>query len=320
MTQRGGEDRATLREALAVAARGAGGSSPKLAAWLKTNPSSPALASAAMGLSAFDFDGGIVTQLVEQALDDASLFSTRWRLLRSAGRAGASERIDRWLIAELREADEWMLRDAALEALVMRGQRDPARGSLTDSYPRVRAHAAILLAEDAGTTLERARLARQDPWPMVRAAAVQSLAREDEALPVLVAAVDDGMSVVRAAAIGALAHRPEPDGWSRIHGRLVDPREWPDVTAAAVGYVIAHCRADAVGALLQVVRRASGSNARTDDLNNAARAIEALRALGTPEAEGVIEQLRRIEGIPPTLKMALARPLPGAARCGSRLR
>jgi hypothetical protein len=319
MASRGGEDRAALRAALSIAARRAPGSAQTLAAWRMTGPPPPALASAALGLSAFDFDTEVVAQLVEQALGNASDFNTRWRLLRSAGPAGASERIDRWLGAELRGASEWMLRDAALEALAARGHRDRARGALADPYPRVRARAAMVLSGDASTTLERAKLARQDPWPMVRVAAVESLTDEEEALPVLVAAVDDAMSAVRAAAIGALTKRREPQGWDRIHARLDDPGEWPNVTAAAIAYVLAHCRADAVDSLLRVVRRASRSNSGTDELNNAARAIEALRALGTPEAERAIGQLARTEGVPPTLKIPLARPLPEGARCGSRV-
>lgn len=315
MTRDGGADRAALREALAVAAQRAEGSSGKLAAWLQADPPPSALASAALGLSALDAHSATVAQLIERALGQTSDFATRWRLLRSSGRAGPSARIDRWLDLELREEREWMLRDAALESLAMRGHDDRARGLLSDSYPRVRAHAAAVLTADASTTLERAKLARRDTWPMVRAAAVQSLRREEEALPVVVAAVDDPMSVVRVAAIGTLADWPGAQGWDRIHERLRDRGEWPDVTAAAIGYVIAHCRTDAVDSLLRVVQRAAPSNARTEDLNNAARAIEALRALQTPEAENAIEQLRRTEGVPPTLKLALEQPLPEDERC-----
>jgi hypothetical protein len=61
--------------------------------------------------------------------------------------------------------------------------------------------------------------------------------------------------------------------------------------------------------------RAAPSNALTEDLNNAARAIEALRALGSPEAKSAVEQLRHTEGVPPTLKMALEQPLPKDGGC-----
>jgi hypothetical protein len=87
------------------------------------------------------------------------------------------------------------------------------------------------------------------------------------------------------------------------------------VTAAAIDYVVAHCRTDAAEALFRVVMRASPSNALTEDLNNSARAIEALRVLGTPEAQAAVDQLRQAEGVPPTLKMALEQPLPEDGGC-----
>jgi len=212
-----------------------------------------------------------------------------------------------------------MLRRAAVDAIGARGHRDVARGSLADPYPRVRAQAAALLSGDSDTLVERATLARNDTWPMVRAEAVISLRTEGEAIPVIVASVDDSMSVVRAAAIEVLAASSHEQGWERIHRRLRARNEWPQVTAAAIDYVVAHCRTDAVEALLHVVMRAAPSNALTDDLNNAARAIEALRVLGTAEAEAAVEQLRATEGVPPTLKMALEQPLPkdgGCSRAG----
>jgi len=135
-------------------------------------------------------------------------------------------------------------------------------------------------------------------------------------LPVIVASVDDSMSLVRKAAIEVLTNASQPDGWDRIHRRLRDPDEWPTVTAAAIAYVVAHCRTDAVDSLLQVVMRAAPSQALTDDLNNAALAIGALRALGSPESRSAIELLQATEWVPPTLKMALEQPPAGDAQCG----
>jgi hypothetical protein len=163
--------------------------------------------------------------------------------------------------------------------------------------------------------LERATLARRDPWPMVRAAAVRSLRSEGKALAVVVASVDDSMSQVRAAAIEVLTPSPHDEGWERIHRRLRARDEWPRVTAAAIEYAVAHCRADAAEALFRVVMRARPGNALTEDLNNAARAIEALRALGSQEALAAVEQLRGTEGLPLTLKMGLERPLAEDSRC-----
>ena len=91
------------------------------------------------------------------------------------------------------------------------------------------------------------------------------------------------------------------------------------VTAAAIDYAVAHCRTDAAEALFRVVMRAAPGNAPTEDLNNAARAIQALRALGSPEAVATIAQLRGIERVPPTLKMALEEPLAEDSRCARTL-
>ena len=163
--------------------------------------------------------------------------------------------------------------------------------------------------------LERATLARKDVWPMVRAAAVTSLSTEPDATPIVVAAVGDSMSVVRVAAIDVLAEAPHDEGWEQVHARLRAKNEWPAVTEAAIAYVVAHCRTDAAESLFRVVLRAGASNALTDDLNSAALAIKALRALGTPEADAAIERLRAEPEVPPTLKMALSRPLPDRATC-----
>lgn len=313
----GGPDRPELRQALALATERSQEAAPKLTAWLQSGPPSPALASVALGLSATDDQRSIVARLIEVALGEPSDFATDWRLLRSAGRAAPSASIDRWLGDQLREAPEWMLREAAMEALALRGHGAQARGSLGDPYPRVRVRAAQILAGDEESWLARAKLARRDPWPMVRAAAVQSLRGEAQALPVIVAAVDDSMSVVRTAAIEALREQPESDGWERVHRRLGDSSEWPSVTAAAIDYAVAHCRFDAVGSLVRVVLRAAPGSARTDEINNAARAIEALRMLRTPEAQSAVESLRNAGGVPPTLKMALDRPLPEDVGCSS---
>jgi hypothetical protein len=150
---------------------------------------------------------------------------------------------------------------------------------------------------------------------MVRASAVRSLRNDPDAAAVIVAAVDDSMSAVREAAVESLTDAPHEEGWGRVHRRLRDGNEWPNVTAAAIAYVVAHCRADATESLFRVVLRATRSNALTEDLNNAARAIEALRALGTPQSAAFVERLRETPGVPPTLKIALERPLEPGSEC-----
>jgi hypothetical protein len=311
----GGADRPALREALAIAVERAERAPAELGAWLATRPPPTAVASAALGLGSLAMHRGTAASFIEHALPNAQGFPTLWRLLEAARSAGPSDLIDRWVRSQLRAPEEWMLRQAAVDAMASRGQREEARVALADPYPRVRAQAAAVLAGDPGSLLERATLARRDPWPMVRAAAVASLRNEQDAVPVIVAAVDDSMSLVRTTAIEALATASHEDGWDRIHRRLRARDEWPQVTAAAIDYAAAHCRADAVQALLGVVARAAPGDAPIEDLNNAARAIEVLRVLGGSDAEAALAQLRRASAVPPTLKMALERPLPEAAKC-----
>ena len=313
----GGSERSGLREALATAVQRAKDPGPELRAWIDADPPHAAVASAALGLASIESSHELVTDLVLYALPRADDFVSAWRLLQSASAASPNAQIDRWLQSQLGGSDAWMLRAAAVDALTARGIREQTRPSLSDPYPRVRVRVATALSGDAESMLERATLARKDTWPMVRAAAVVSLRSEGDALPVVVAAVDDSMSLVRVAAIETLTPMPHDEGWERIHRRLRASNEWPKVTAAAIGYARAHCRTDAAESLFRVVMRAAPSHALTDDLNNAALAIEALRALGTPEAEAFIAQLRVTPEVPPTLKMALGQPLPSSERCAS---
>lgn len=309
MSDAGGADRPGLRGALATAVqRASNDAEAQLRDWLAKKPPSKAVASAAMGLVGLEAHGGLITSLIEYAAPKATDFSTKWRLLRSAKAAAQSDATDRWVRSQINSPKEWMLRRAAVDSLTARGRREDVRASLKDPYPRVRAGAATALSGDSETLLARAELARRDPWPMVRAAGVMSLRTETDAIPVIVASVDDSMSVVRAAAIEVLTASPHEDGWERIQRRLRRRDEWPQVTAAAIDYVVAHCRTEAAEDLFRIVMRAAPSNALTEDLNNAARAIEALRALGSPEAVVTIEQLRSTAEVPPTLKIALEQP------------
>ncbi|NND29518.1 MAG: hypothetical protein HKN97_13090 [Myxococcales bacterium] len=316
MAERDGANRPALRAALAVALqRSVRDPDAKLLAWLRKEPAVSAVASASMALIGLAAQRAPMTSFVAYGALRSEDFPSTWRLLQCAADAGPSGEIDRWVQSQVDGPEEWMLRQAAVEASAARGHRELARAALKDTSPRVRASAASVLSGDDGSMLERATLARRDPWPMVRAAAVSSLRNEGDALAVVVASVDDSMSQVRAAAIEVLTPSPHDEGWDRIHRRLRARDEWPRVTAAAIDYVVAHCRADAAEALFRVVMRAAPGNALTEDLNNAARAIEALRALGSQEALAIVEQLRGTEGLPPTLKMGLEQPLAEDSRC-----
>jgi hypothetical protein len=311
-----GSDRPALRAALGTALqRSTGDPNATLRAWLASEPAVSSIASASMGLVGLEAQRAPMTSFIAHAAPRSKEFASTWRLLQSAKAAGPNAAIDSWVRSQVDGPAEWMLRQAAVEASAARGHREDLRASLKDAYPRVRASAVTALSGDDGSMLERATLARRDPWPMVRAAAVRSLRSEGDALAVVVASVDDSMSQVRVAAIEVLTASSHDEGWERIHRRLRARDEWPMVTAAAIDYVVAHCRTDAAEALFHVVMRAAPGTAVTEDLNNAARAIVALRALGSPEAVATVEQLRSNESIPPTLKMALEQPLAEDGRC-----
>ena len=319
MAEPTGSNRPELRAALGTAVqRSVGDANATLRAWLAGEPAASAVASASMGLVGLEAQRAPMTSFIAYAAPRSKDFSSTWRLLQSAAAAGPSVEIDRWVRSQVDGPEEWMLRQAAVEAITARGHREDARAALQDAYPRVRASGATALSGDEGSMLERATLARRDPWPLVRTAAVRSLRSEGEVLAVVVASVDDSMSQVRAAAIEVLTASSHDEGWERIHRRLRARDEWPLVTVAAIDYVVAHCRTDAAESLFRVVMRAAPGNALTEDLNSAARAIEALRALGSPEAVATVQQLRNTEDIPPTLKMALEQPLAEDSGCARR--
>jgi len=316
LTTEGGDRRPVLRRAFATAVQRADESAePKLRAWLETEPPASAVASAALALASIEEYAPVLAAFIEYAAPNSNDFPTTWRLLESAGAGGTSQSVDRWVASQIQTPKAWMLRQAGVDAIAARGRRTEARVALEDPYPRVRARAARVLSKDPGTMKARATLARKDPWPMVRAEAVTSLRSEPVATAVIVAAVDDPMSEVRAAAIEVLAGVSHDQGWARIHARLRNRNEWPPVTAAAIEYTVEHCRTDATEALFAVVRRVASPSALTDDINNAARAVGALRALDTPEAGAAILQIRGSAGLPPTLQMALEESLPRHRRC-----
>lgn len=311
-----GGSRPGLRDAIYRSARHGGSEAEQaLAAWLRSSPDSAALAGAALALSPSPEHAAFVSSCITAGASQASDFDTGWRFVLSARTAHASPAIDAWLASVASEAPEWMLRDAAIDALALRGHQAEARAALEDPYPRVRARAVKALAGDPESRLQRAQLARRDLWPMVRAEAVRSLGEEEEALPVLIAAVDDPMSEVRSTAIDVLASKVSPHGWDRVGARLRDRREWPAVTASAIGFVAAHCQSDAVPALMDVVFRAAPSSAQQEDYSNAARAILALRKLDTDEARTHLRRLEASPGLPPTLQTALLEALPEATPC-----
>src|SRR5690606_3238951 len=119
--------------------------------------------------------------------------------------------IDAWL-AETTDADPWMLRALAVQALALREPDAPAvRAALDDPTPRVRlagVEALLRASPSREDLLTVARVARRDPWPLGRAGAARGLGWRPERAPILAASNGDPSRLVRAAAIeGATSGR-----------------------------------------------------------------------------------------------------------------
>lgn len=232
--------------------------------------------------------GSLVDALVARILDrqdtDALDFAGKYRLVRAARRA-TSERAVQWLETLVREAPEWMLRAAALESLGTRATEPILERALADPYPRVRLAAAIVRAtrtEGAATSL--LALARNDPWPLVRAFALGEVAFTEQGARLVRDALLDDSSAMRARALEILRTHPSPDAWPAVRAILEDRREWPHVTARAVELAREVCDPSLAPGLLSVLRRGTRERASAADLDSAAAALVALLGLGEPFA------------------------------------
>jgi len=186
-----------------------------------------------------------------------------------------------------------MMRAAALHALTELAHDralETALARLEDDYPRVRVGAIQALAGRQDRLAALATRAREDRWPIVRAAAVSALGPHPRARPVVRRAVRDRHEVVRAAAIGALAAAEDWQAWEAVEERLAAEKEWPVVLEAAVTFAEARCRPDAVEILGEVIERAQRPRPWQPDVEVAARAVRALAAIGGEEAAELIRR------------------------------
>ena len=291
----GGPDRPALREALRTAMQ-RGGNREGLATWAQT-ASAGSLASAAFALAG----GGetldpLAQSLLVRAVGFASDFEDRWRAIHAArvlspDLEGAAT-IDAFLRAQA-SADEWMTRAAAIESLASRRIEDAgaiARAALADDYPRVRMAALrAFRVLGSGPLREIGLAARQDPWPMVRAAGLVALGRSARVRPVVRAAVGDPAQLVRAAAI-ALLDPDDAQDWALIAGVLQDDDEWPKVIRAGLAAAVERCRPDAIDALAAVADRGLRPNPWAPDVELGAEAIEVAARIGGPAARALLER------------------------------
>ncbi|MBO6938699.1 MAG: HEAT repeat domain-containing protein [Deltaproteobacteria bacterium] len=292
LAREGGEDRPVLRRAIGTAAkRGGEAVADILRAWIPDAPAA-ARASLALGLVGHEEAAELAALAVEGA-PGAEAFADRWRFAQAAGQLeSVSAEVTAWLFEQTR-AEEWMMRAAALQAVTALGTSgsvENALGRLDDETPRVRIAAIQALASDPQQVVAVATRAREDRWPIVRAAAVTALGPHERARPVVKRSVRDRHELVRSAAIAALAAAEDWSAWELVEDRLSAEREWPVVLEAGVAFAEARCDEDAIDVLGAVIERAQRPRPWQPDVEVAARAVRALAAIGGEEAAELIRR------------------------------
>lgn len=309
LSAEGGSERAALREGLARAlASGDADALRALAEWIEGAPVS-SLASAALGLASRQPTRALAEPLVASLVSRAERFEDRWRVMRAARELPAADAVDAWLSTSSAEAEEWMLRAAALEALDRRaagGRVEAARRALDDSYPRVRIAAVRILdgLDESDGTL--ATMARRDSWPMVRAAAVDALFDRPAGREAVRQAIHDRSPRVRRAALVAATRGGYREAWALVRARLEDDDEWPQVTIAALHYVRDLCVVEAGPQVVGVLRRGLRPNAWAPDIDVAAVAADLAQRLGGETATEAAQIGGRAEA-PASIRAAIER-------------
>lgn len=284
----GGADRPALRQALAqVATTLSDEERAPLEGWLLDAPPGPR-AAALLGLAGREDTRWLVATPLREATRDLEAFPDRWRAVAAAALLEPDPTVDAWLASLARRADEWMLRQAGLEAMLRRGAPDTAAtaaAALDDAYPRVRVGAIQALDRVGDDPRPLVRRLAEDRWPMVRAAAARALADEPVARPALRAAVADRSPEVRVAAIRALSAASDREAWPVVEARLLAEQEWPRVLEAALDYVDRLCPPRASAAVHRVLRRGLRPGAWPPDVDLAALAASIAPRVGDDAAE-----------------------------------
>ncbi|WP_053233600.1 hypothetical protein [Sandaracinus amylolyticus] len=274
----GGSERPRLRAALArgVALGGDAARGEIEAAELSV----AARASLALGLAENEATRAAAAPLVERAAAEASTFADRWRTARAAAHVERSAGVEATMQTWAREAEEWMLRSAAVDALGA-GSVDVLRErALSDAYPRVRIAAVEQLARHGALESATASAVARDRWPMVRVAVLDASVAAEGGRERARAALDDDAQLVRRRAIEHLTRLRDRGAWPAIEQRLRDTREWPMVIDAALAYVSELCVAGAGEALVEVIRRGAREGAWEPNVENAGLALRVLTRLG----------------------------------------
>jgi hypothetical protein len=276
-----GADRPNLRAALGARVAHEPAIDDVVSAWAQS-ASTSAIAALALGVS--QSRPALARDLVARATSHASEFADRYRLAVAAQHATPADANDAWLAEVATHAEEWMLRDAALDALALRSPVAIAAG-LADDNPRVRATTARILAADPDSTGRLVDRATRDPWPMVRVAALDALAHRAQEVPTLRDRLADRSPMVRERAITLLTERGDRASWPMLATIFTDDDEWPRVTAAALEMASAFCVEDASEAIAAVMHRGTREGAWAPHVDVAVEALRIAIRLGGAAAE-----------------------------------
>lgn len=314
-------ERAAFRDAVAVAFRRAGNQAAAVVErWVDQDaPSVQARAAASLALAKVPEGKASAAQLVESSLGLAKEFPERWRLVLAAAQLPADPKTDAWLAGLAASAEEWMLRTAALDALEARqtpAAVPAAKAALQDVYPRVRARALRVLANDRASVEDLVKYARKDEWFLVRAAALGVLPDESGGHAAMLDSLKDPSPVVRAAGIRALRRVHAKDGWAAIEPLVLNAEEYPDVIGEGVAFARALCVEAAAKTLQDVVKRGLRPNAWTADQELALGALEALTHLGGANAKWALQR-SAAPVVPATIRTAATRAVNQLATCQS---
>jgi HEAT repeat protein len=317
--------RRLLRTALAQAARSA--SAEKAVREALAAPSTPPVALVdllrALGEDAPRFQpeaGSALERLAASSTD----FRTRFLLLGPTAALGVREAgAEARFRKSLRVDPSPHVRVAAL-SLVREPQRFRAEllAALEDREVRVREAAVQALgtpqAAFAGPALG-ARL-EKDEWPLVRAAAADSLSKLPPSPSLdepLVSALGDDSPLVRARSVRALGERRVTSAAGRIRDRLEDAEEWPEVRAEAARSLGALCDAESADVLAAFAKKLADPMASSDALLIGGASVQALGRLAQPSLAEQLAPLTNAKA-PPHARRAAATALSARVTCRKR--
>ncbi|MET0283060.1 MAG: hypothetical protein ABW352_01260 [Polyangiales bacterium] len=282
LSSEGASERAPLRDAIEAALRkDSARAASVLPAWRATQPGASARIALALALGQAGLPAE-AAQLADSALQEATEFADRYRLASALALATPSAANDAWLTHEAVEAQEWMQRRAAFEALARRGAANVAvlADKLShDIYPRVRAATLTPLLLSGRRAMVDVMLV-QDGWPLVRAQAALALARAPNNRPALETALNDASPRVRRTAVDALTIARSVLSWPSVEKRALSASEAPDVRMAAVTFAGSLCLAQSRDTLRALVARLDAPDATEPETELGLEALRTLHELG----------------------------------------